>query len=206
MTVGRFAPYATDSPERARVAFYIAAIAVAIGLGIHAVLDGRQIFVPWYVDIPSPVVIYGVLWAAFDKILWRWSVLRALGIVLVPNLSGEYSGIIISSHDRDEEQHECTFYVNQSWTSILIRGEFDKSRSLSQIAGISVLDVDRPRLTYEYINEPKEGAASTMHVHPGTVWFDIKTGADGIRLDGEYYTGRDRRTSGTISIQRVRKV
>jgi SMODS-associating 2TM, beta-strand rich effector domain len=204
MTVGRFSPYATDSPERMRVAFYIAVAAVALGYAFHWGLDYFSIAVPWFIDVPSPFVVYAILWGCFNGFLWRVKIIRWLSGVRVPDLSGKYEGDVTSSHDRGQgESHACTFFIRQSWTTILIRGEFETSRSCSQIAGFSVLDVDMPRLTYEYENTPKEGAPKTMHAHPGTVWFDVLCDGGRVELNGEYYTGQGRGNSGTIRLVRV---
>jgi len=204
MVIGRLSPYATDSTERAALAFYIASAAIFVGCALHLIVGAIAIQLPWYVDIPSPIVLYAVLWRLFDKRLWRMPLLRRMGVVRLPDLNGNYSGRLYSSHDRAEGMsHECFLAIKQSWTQISIRGEFGESRSYNSISGISVVDTNVPRLTYEYINEPREGAPPTMHVHPGTVWFDIHIGGDAISLIGEYYTGRDRRNTGSIEVARI---
>lgn len=58
-----------------------------------------------------------------------------------------------------------------------------------------------PRLTYEYWNEPTADAAATMAPHRGTIWLDIAQDESTTRLDGEYYTGRGRETSGRIDMR-----
>jgi hypothetical protein len=202
--VGRFSPYATDSPERTYVAFYLAALSIGLGYALHAGLVAAHLAAPWYVDVPSPVVIYGILWKLFDKYIWRWNVLRLAGIVRVPDLNGDYRGTLYSSFDRDNgKRHAVHLNISQSWTTILICGHFSESRSYNLITGVSVLDAGTPRLTYEYVNEPKEGAPEALHVHPGTVWFDVSFDRATTTLVGEYYTGRDRRNSGMIEVTRT---
>lgn len=202
--VGRFSPYATDSPERTYVVFYLAALSIGLGYALHAGLGAAHVMPPWYVDVPSPVVMYGILWKLFDNYIWRWKLLRLVGVVHVPDLNGHYSGALYSSFDRSHgKRHDVQLTISQSWTTILICGRFSESRSYNLITGISVLDTGAPRLTYEYVNEPKEGAPESLHVHPGTVWFDVSVDKGTMTLVGEYYTGRDRRNSGTIEVCRA---
>ena len=59
-------------------------------------------------------------------------------------------------------------------------------------------DVVHPTLDYMYVNEPGAGALESMHAHRGTAMLEFKDGV----LEGDYYTGRDRREIGTIRLQR----
>ena len=57
-----------------------------------------------------------------------------------------------------------------------------------------------PMLSYEYRNEPKPHAAATMHPHRGMTRLGLVSPG---RLEGEYYTGRDRQNYGTLSLEKV---
>jgi hypothetical protein len=56
-------------------------------------------------------------------------------------------------------------------------------------------------LSYEYINEPRVSATASMHMHRGTGRFVLSGG--GNVLEGEYYSGRDRQTFGTVRLEKV---
>jgi hypothetical protein len=55
-------------------------------------------------------------------------------------------------------------------------------------------------MVYEYSNTPRPGAASTMHAHRGTVRLGINSSVN--KLEGEYYSGRDRANQGILTLTR----
>ncbi len=56
-------------------------------------------------------------------------------------------------------------------------------------------------LSYEYRNEPLPRAVETMHAHRGTCSLELSS--DGETLNGDYYSGRDRREFGSIHLAKV---
>ena len=202
MVVGRFYPYATDSRERETLPVWFAVLAIAVGYVIHAVVEHYYPTFPWFADFWSPLALYGLIYTLFARFAWRWPMLHAAGVVKIPDLNGHYSGSLLSSHNKHETPVPCEFDVHQTWTTISIRGKFDKSWSYNMVTGISVADCAVPRLTYEYYNSPVEGTPAAMHPHPGTMWFDVELG-DSLVLRGDYYTGRGRRTTGSVTITRT---
>jgi hypothetical protein len=198
----RFYPYATDSGERDTLAYIFAVVAVVLAYLLYKIVEAIHFQMPWWISLPTPMAIYLFLRWLFSNYVWRWDLLRRLGVVKIPYLGGEYHGYLWSSHDGHEERHKCQFTITQTWTKIIIRGSFAQSRSFNGVTGITVEGTDAPRLTYEYWNEPISGSVQTMAPHRGTIWFDIVTTNDELRLDGEYYTGRGRATSGRIEIVR----
>ena len=59
---------------------------------------------------------------------------------------------------------------------------------------LDATDLPVPELTYQYVNEPKAIAPSTMEMHKGTATLKLS----GSTLDGGYYTGRGRGEVGTV--------
>ncbi len=55
-------------------------------------------------------------------------------------------------------------------------------------------------LDYEYVNEPNAHAVEGMHMHRGTARLVLSE--DGRVLEGEYYTGRDRKSHGTLRLEK----
>jgi hypothetical protein len=201
MMVPKFHPYATDSKEREQLPVWIAILAIVISYGLHIAVDHFYPRLPWYVDLWSPVALYGIIYGMFDRHAWRWHVWRQIGLVTIPDLNGHYAGSMTSSYDNHQVSRPCEFDINQTWTTIAVRGQFERSSSFNMITGVSVLDTVLPRLTYEYYNVPADAAPPAMHPHDGTMWFDI----DGHDLKGNYYTGRGRNTTGTVVVTRMHK-
>uniref|UniRef100_E6Q5P6 CD-NTase-associated protein 15 domain-containing protein n=1 Tax=mine drainage metagenome TaxID=410659 RepID=E6Q5P6_9ZZZZ len=196
----RFYPYATDSNEREKLAYYFAVLSVIVAYCVYLIFDKLRVQIPWWTALPSPMAIYLSVQWLFSNYLWRWTLLRRLGVVKIIDLNGVYLGDLWSSHDKHTESHRCEFTVTQTWVNIAIRGRFAESRSFNMVTGISVEGTDAPRLTYEYFNEPASGSVTSMGPHRGTIWFDIIQDESGIQLDGEYYTGRGRGTTGSIRV------
>jgi hypothetical protein len=200
----RYYPYATDSNEREALAYWFAAISIALAYLFNLTAAALKLEFPWWLVLPSPMALYLFVRWVFSRFLWRWQPLHALGIVKIPDLNGEYKGHLWTSHDKHADRHPCDFTVSQTWTSMSVHGRFAQSRSFNMVSGISVEGTDAPRLSYEYWNEPASGAVEGMAPHRGTIWFDIRQTEIGIQLDGEYYTGRGRGTSGRIQLRRTK--
>ena len=64
--------------------------------------------------------------------------------------------------------------------------------------------VDNPsniRIIYTYRNTPKSDAEETMQMHIGTT--SLLLSNNGNKLEGQYYSGRGRLNTGTISLTKV---
>ena len=193
-------PYATDSPERRQIPLALAVVSVVLALA----LSRLPWHAPWWLDAPSVVAFYGALYALFDRVLWRTTLLRKLGVVRVPNLAGNWEGEVHSARDGDTSRHSISLLVTQTWTclSVVVRTGYSRSRSL--VAALHIDDdPDGPCLVYEYLNKPEPAAVESMHMHHGTAHliYDAKDQS----LSGEYYTGRDRQTYGGLRVVRQRK-
>jgi hypothetical protein len=188
-------PYTTDSEERRYVPFVLAVVAVAVAFGFSAMLERINVELPAWVDGPSTMALYGLLYVAFRKHLWKLNVFRRVGFVKVPAIHGQWEGYTQSSYDGG--QHSVEVRITQDWTHMLVtlKGNHSKSRS---IVG-SLLICDTPTLAYEFENEPLPSARETMHSHRGYARLELS--ADGRTLNGDYYSGRDRQTLGSIHLE-----
>lgn len=190
-------PYATDSHERRNVIFGLAVISVALTYALHQGIARIGVQVPWWVEAPSVIGLFGILYKTFDRYLWRLKVLRCLRIVKVPDLAGEWDVQGITSFNG--EPFRADGRINQTWTqiSVVLDLEFSLSRSLS-----ASLIIDQPEgatLSYEYRNDPKPHALPTMHSHRGTAVLRMRSANE---LEGEYYSGRDRQNYGSLTFRR----
>jgi SMODS-associating 2TM, beta-strand rich effector domain len=192
--------YSTDSDERRVVPLLLASLAISFAWLSAKLLLVIHLSVPWWVDAPSVMAFYGVLYALFDRYLWRNSLVSKLGLVRMPNLAGRWCGYLISSFDGHAKHHDLMITICQSWTQIAVFLTTAKSISRSCAAVIQVDDPEGVALIYQYQNQPVADATRTMHMHYGTAM--LRVSIEGF-LVGDYYAGRDRRTFGRICCRRV---
>ncbi len=192
-------PYSTNSEERKHVPFYLAILAVLSSLSLAALLHKIEWTPPLWVDFTSVMGLYGLLYGFFKGAAWKWGWLRGLVGVSTPLLSGTWKGTVQNHYDGGAGQvHDVEVIIGQDWTHITVRLIAHNSKSHSLSASMDVTE-DECVLIYDYLNEPKPDAVKTMHMHRGTARL-ILTGAD--RLEGDYYTGRDRENIGVIKVRR----
>lgn len=192
--------YSTDAGERRMVPFLLASLAIALAWLSSRILNVMHITLPWWVDAPSTLGFYGTLYALFDRSLWRNRLVRKLGLVRIPNLTGRWHGYVLSSFDGHVKRHDMMITIFQSWTQISVFLTTDTSISRSCAAVIQLDDPDGLSLTYQYQNQPLANAMRTMHMHYGTAM--LRMSEDDTVLAGDYYAGRDRRTFGRISCRK----
>ena len=191
-------PYASDCAERQ----YVRAVLALIGLAVAwlANLAFVRLSIPgWFWSPPSMLGAYGLAHLWFDRRGWRARWVRRIAFIRTPDLNGLWEGHVTSSIDGHDKQTSVQVRIQQRWTRMLVTLEADTSRSQSLSAALLVASQYGTRLSYEYSNTPKAGAASTMHMHPGTT---VLTLISADEMNGEYYTGRDRQTYGSITLTR----
>jgi len=186
--------YSIDTNERKNILLVLAITSIVFSWGFYRVLGYYQIVLPWWVESPSVLFFYGILFEIFDRWLWRY--LKKVNIIKTPNLIGEWSGNLKSSFDNHSSEIKATLKIFQTWTRIKILMITDQSSSHSESASIVVNAPEGKYLSYQYINDPKPTAVETMSIHRGTVRlvFDEKKKT----LEGEYYSGRGRQNFGSL--------
>lgn len=194
--------YATDSEERTELLVVMALIAIGLAMLTHKVLHHFDWQAPWWFDAPSVGGYYGLILKWFDNYGWRLSVVRSLGLVRVPDLAGVWAGGVQSSHGGAEVA--VSVRIRQRWMKCVVTMETSTSRSKSLTAMVCLDDDPEPTLTYDFINEPKPGAPSTMNMHRGTTILRYMPDALG-RLEGDYYSGRGRQNTGAMLLQRTER-
>jgi hypothetical protein len=187
--------YSTDSDERRVVPFLLASVAIALAWLSSRILAVLHLSPPWWLDAPSSLAFYGLLYALFDRKLWRHRLVRKLGLVRVPDLTGCWRGYLTSSFDGHAKQYDLMINIFQSWTQIAVFLTTESSMSRSCAAAIQIDNPEGLALLYQYQNQPLANAGKTMHMHYGTAMLRL---SDDDRLTGDYYAGRDRRTFGRI--------
>ena len=192
--------YSTDSDERRVVPLFLAALAIALAWISSKLLVVIHLSVPWWADAPSSMAFYAALYALFDRRLWRYSLVRKLGLVKTPNLTGSWTGYLTSSFDNHAKRRILNLQIFQSWTQISIFLSTATSVSRSCVAVIQISDPEGVALIYQYENQPLADATRTMHMHYGTAMLRV---GNSTNLTGDYYAGRDRGTFGRICCRRL---
>ena len=194
-------PYAVDTDERQRVFIFLALVSVGLAWLSNWVLTTFHVTIPWYLEAPSVLSIYGILVWGFNQFVWRWRIFRFVQLVKTPDLSGAWEGYIESSFYHYQQRQHVTVKIQQTWTKMCIEFDTGKmgSRSHSQIAGILMDYPGGPLLSYNYLNEPQASATETMQTHRGTTVLNIRNN----HLEGQYYSGRGRMSLGNIELRRT---
>ncbi|PYT80223.1 MAG: hypothetical protein DMG40_13230 [Acidobacteria bacterium] len=194
--------YSTDSDERRFVPLILAALAIVLAWGSSQFLAAVHVSLPWWMEAPSTLGLYGSLYTLFDKHLWKTSSARKLGLSKVPNLEGRWKGFLVTSFDDFDKQRDVMLQIFQSWTQISIYVTTATSISRSCVAVIQVSDLNGAGLVYQYQCQPLANARKSMHMHYGTGMLRMFKD-DTSHLIGEYYAGRDRGTFGQICFWKV---
>lgn len=182
--------YVTDSRERYIAPIAVGAVSIALSWLLSIFARKYRVEYPWWLDAPTPLFLYGIAYAVYDRWLWRVPLLSR-----VPNLTGTWAGTVSSSH-APTVQNPATLRIRQRWSAIFIELETQHSRSASSMASLSLDGSPDPALSYEYWNEPKGLAVEPMQPHRGTACLRLRTSSR--TLEGDYYTGRGRATVGEM--------
>ncbi len=179
-------------------------LAYLLFISLGKAFSKLPVFIQIIVSIPSVPVIYAIIFFLFDKYIWKWSMLRNLGLVITDDLNGKWEGVIKSSWDHFVADIPAELIIKQTATSIKIHGKFNQSRSVSIYEHFGRSDVSNQTvLYYFYRNDPNYDAPATMAMHEGSTILGFNK-EDGL-LSGYYYSGRDRNNHGTISLRKVTK-
>ncbi len=192
--------YATDAKERNSTPIWLAAAAVAATLILNNILQVLNLKVPWWIDAPSVMGFYGLLYRFFDNYLWRLK-LGSVRFSEIPNLRGTWVGVVRSSYQGGTEVRGILLYIHETWSNISVQLETETSRSYSIMAAVNIGKSAESGLKYEYMNEPSALSLHTMQPHRGTT--HLRLTPDGITLKGDYFNNRNRQTYGELVFRLV---
>jgi hypothetical protein len=193
--------YASDAKDGYTALGILALASVGCAYALGYALDYFKVAVPWWLDAPSILGFYGLLFGVYNRVAWRWSIC-GFQFSGVPDVGGTWYGEITSNY-AGETQSEGMIFIAQTWSKITVCFENASSRSYSRMASLNVTPGVNEGLIYEYANDPATDARTTMHGHRGLSF--MRLGQEGKTLAGEYFTGRDRGTSGRIALRRLSK-
>lgn len=195
---GNMHPYSIETEERKNILLLLAVVSVVLTLSFHKVFSYYEVTLPWWIESPSILFFYGLLFIVFDK--WLWKFFRNMRLIKTPNLNGEWCGNIKTSFDEHSSEVKASIKIFQTWTRIKVILTTEYSLSYSEVASVIAAAPEGKYLSYQYTNEPKSNTIQTMSIHKGTakLLFDEKTAT----LSGEYYSGRDRQNFGSLHFER----
>jgi hypothetical protein len=197
-------PYGIDSNERRNVLIFLVPISFGVSeLFVRVV--ARLGWLPpaeidWIFDPASAAAWFGVLYLLFENYVWKWSVLRVLGVVQLPNLNGNWNGTLKSSYDDFRTDYEIEITIKQSWTRIIVELATSQSSSKSDTASVYVNRAANPMIVYTYLNIPNPDQPESMEIHTGTTKLELGESKHGEQLAGSYYSDRGRRNHGQITV------
>lgn len=199
--------YASGLTNRTRVIYFEAVIAIAafffLGLLLH--LSGHSL--PFYVSAPSSGLFFSLIFAVYDRFLWRahWLGLR---FSRVADLNGDYVGYIVIQAGRRAQETDrmpCRMRIRQSWSKISIDFETAFSRSRSSMAAIDDGESLHPHISglrYYYHVEPKaENSIKGMGGHSGLARLTPQNASWSV-LDGDWFSDRGYHRFGPIHLER----
>jgi SMODS-associating 2TM, beta-strand rich effector domain len=193
--------YATDSSEKRFVPIIVGGLSIAAAFGLSKIVTALNITALWWIDVPSVMGFYGIFLTVFDQWIWRYPILRHIGLIKTPNLNGIWEGNISSSFENHEVRHQASLQITQTWTQMRVILQTEHSRSHSLSASLITVNPADINLSYEYFNEPRSSAATTMAPHRGAASLVLRQGEGSRILDGDYYSGRGRGNHGTLSFK-----
>jgi len=191
--------YATETGARKSVPLFIAAASIGFTWFVDYLLSLWNVVLPWWIEGPSILGFYGLFYSIFDQKLWKISFVRRA--LKIPNLNGLWEGYVKSSYNNFQSELKAEMDIHQTWTkmSIAMRTQNSKGYSLNSMI---VNTSNEMTLSFEFFNEPKTAAPSSMHMHRGTARLSIDPNVKS--LNGEYYTGRDRNNFGVLHFERTK--
>ena len=96
-----------------KVITFLLIISVSLAGLVHTGLDVVNFELQGLVSITSAVGMYQILYYVFDRFIWKWRLLRKIGLVTVPDLNGRWSGTIKSSYKPDAQNYQIDVFITQ---------------------------------------------------------------------------------------------
>lgn len=190
--------YSSDSSSRQLVHVYLAVIGTALAYLLYVICAKYSISIAWWIEAPSIFGFYGLLYWLFNECLWKITFIRFIFQIKTPNWNGIYKGQLTTSHDNFKQAIPFELEIVQKWSKIILTGRTANSTSNSFLGFFSEEETTSPELIYQYLNQPKTDAVSTMNIHRGVaqIYFEKDL------LVGDFFNGRGRNTIGKFELKR----
>lgn len=173
---------------------YIQGIAGVVAL-VYAVFlwsDGIPPELKWLRVYSMAVLIAILLWAAWDRWIWRAPLFQRLQPI-PPNIIGTWKGELrshwVDPATKTNPPHKDVYLViKQTFSSVSVALFTEESQSQSHSVMAKVTKTHG--LSYLYLNEPEMTASERSHMHRGAAMFRL-SGSPVDTMRGRYWTDRD---------------
>lgn len=189
--------YSIDTDERSRVIFGLVTISILMFWYCNHLITVYD--VPSIINVPTPFVIFGVLYLIFDNFLWKFKIFSL--VVKTPNLIGVWDGQYISSYKG--VVIPAKLKIKQTWTKIEIISENGETQSNSSMAGIFTKCGGEISLKFEYNNNSNICMEDNRPSHSGFSHLIFDKAEKKFR--GSYYNDKNRQTFGSASFTYISK-
>lgn len=179
----------------------LAALATLAAPILDRWLDKMHIAIgtPKWVIMPiTASLAFAIVHFAFDKLLWRWPLVRAL--LKIPDLNGvwQVSGHTMNPLEGAPDTWSGELRITQTWEKIWVQLRTGQSSSTSKAASLIRQPGAGCVLMYSYRNEPLMGEEISPHVGYAELTFD-----EALRgADGEFFNSKGRVTFGRMNLTR----
>jgi len=201
--------YSVIGHSRAVVGRYLGTVAAALAA---AGAVAAAAFLRWFdtlhtsVTVPDVVLwpvtaaaVFAVVLTAFDKLVWRWPLVRRF--IGIPDLNGVWTVDGVTTGGAETPlgtgwTGEIT--ISQSWERIWVHLRTPNSSSRSKAAALMREPGVGHCLMYSYRNEPRMGEPMQAHVGYAELVFDESLSS----ADGEYFNSKGRVSFGRMNLKR----
>jgi len=183
-------------------AIFSSVFIIILTTSLIIILNDKITFLIIIQRLSTAFTIYGILLILFIKWIWKNPIFKGW-LVLIPDISGKWSGIITSTYIKSEswkenKQIKIKVIIKQELFSLSV---VMKSKEMKSESYIAAFDIDksqnRNRICYSYTSKPKPEFRKKSPIHDGTALLDI-IGIFPKKLEGEYWTTRE--TVGSIKL------
>lgn len=146
--------YSIDVDNK-KIYFWLAILSFLVSMLITIIVN-YFINITHFIEVTvsiSSLSLFGIFYTLFDKYIWKWKWLTRIGIVTTPNLNGIWKGELYSSYFNFTKRQDASLIIEQNWSKIFIKGEFNQSTSSSDTTSLKVNSGGSVKLLYSYYND-----------------------------------------------------
>jgi len=189
--------YQVDEAVRTRVFLLCATLAILFAYLATIALEAIHLRAPWWLEYPSPLGLFAILVALYNRYLWRRRPFSVIPWFRIPCIAGDWTARLRTSHDAFAEDLHAKVAIRQTGSRLSV--SLDARDSTSQSLSASLLPLETIsdfQLTYHFLNSPKPPAPAGMVPHYGVAV--LRFSVTPTTLQGEYFSGRGRHEHGEM--------
>lgn len=153
----------------------------------------------------SMFVVFNIIYALFNKYLWKTNLFNLNTILGIPDISGTWRGELHSSYDTTQT-FSLDMVIKQTWNEIQIISEFADSTSGSDTAFINPDSSQGLMIKFTYVNTSRDPSVSQSdHRGQNELYLDdCDANNIYVTMKGTYFNNRGRSgNKGSMNMTRV---